>query len=131
MRHNAIEIRVNRDALTEAEHKALLDDKDVDYQYNAHTGFWTLWIHDDGNFPFKRELFQYMHALIDAYNRATGTRHLNIYIETTKDNIDEYGREITLEDGTTRYFKNLVPEDLFSIDLENVILKKELNEIPN
>ena len=129
MRHNGIEIRVNHEALTKAEQDYLKDN--FDYQFNAHTGFWTLWIHDDGNFPFKRELFQYMHALIDAYNRATGTRHLNIYIETTNDNIDEYGREITLEDGTTRYFKNLVPEDLFSIELKDVILKKELNEIPN
>jgi hypothetical protein len=127
MRNTAIEIRVNHDKLTKTEQDYLK--ANFDYQYNANTGFWTLWIHDDGNFPFKRELFQYMHALIDSYNRETGTRHLNIYIETTKDNIDEYGREITLEGGNKRYFKNLVPEDLFSVDLENVILKKELNEI--
>jgi hypothetical protein len=30
------------------------------------------------------------------------------------------------EDGTAKYFKNLKPEDLFDIDLENVILKREL-----
>lgn len=127
MRNPGIEIRVNHDKLTKAEQDYLKDN--FDYQYNAHTGFWTLWIHDDGNFPFKRELFQYLHALNSVYNRKTGTTHLDLYIETTKDNIDKYGRKIALEDGTTRYFKNLVPEDLFSIELTNVILKKEMNEI--
>jgi hypothetical protein len=127
MRNTGIEIRVNKDALTETEHQALLDDKEVDYQYNAQTGFWTLWIHNDGNFPFKRELFQYMHALIDVYNRATGTRHLNLFVEVNnKVDIDEYGKEIILEDGTVKYFKNLVPEDLFSINLNDIILKREL-----
>jgi hypothetical protein len=129
MRNKGIEIRVNNDKLTKAEQDYLKDN--FDYGLNAHTEFWTLWIHDDGNFPFKRELFQYMHALNSVYNRKTGTNHLDLYIETTKDSIDKYGREITLEDGTVRYFKNLQPEDLFSIELSNVILKKELNEMVN
>jgi hypothetical protein len=68
-----------------------------------------------------------MHALIDVYNRATGTRHLNLFVEVNnKVDIDEYGKEIILEDGTVKYFKNLVPEDLFSINLNDIILKREL-----
>jgi hypothetical protein len=126
MRATGIEIKVNNDKLTQSEQDYLKEN--FDYQYNSDTGFWTLWIHDNGYKPFTRELFQYLHALHSVYNRKTGTTHLDLFLEVGKKvDIDEYGKEITLEDGTVKYFKNLVPEDLFSVDLESVILKRELS----
>jgi len=120
-----IEIRINTSAISETELNKLKANYDVEYY--AKINEMVLWVHDDGYKPFTRDLFQYLGALKSVYNRKTGTTHLNLFIESTKDDIDEFGKEIMQEDGTSRYFKNLIPEDLFSIDLENVILKRELS----
>lgn len=122
MRNTGIEIRVNIDKLTKTEKEYLV--KNYDFELNAQNNLWTLWIHDDGNFPFNRELFNYMHTLHSVFNRRTKTTHLDLFIEYGEKT--EFGQEIYQEDGTIKYYRNLTIEEVFSEDLSKVLLKKEL-----
>ena len=120
---NAIEIYVNIDLLTEQTITYLKEN--FDFELNAKNGKYTLWIHDDGNFPFERELFQYLPALIGVYNNRTKQDHLDLFIEASA--IDEFGIE-TIE-GVK--FKNIRASELQYIDLSKILLKRELYEKGN
>jgi hypothetical protein len=120
-----IEIRINTSAISETEINKLKANYDVEYY--AKINEMVLWVHDNGYKPFNRELFQYLGALKSAYNRRTGTDHLDFYKEvSTKEQIGEFGEVRHKEDETVKYYRNLRPADLFEIDLNDIILKREL-----
>jgi hypothetical protein len=130
MRYNAIEIRINTSAISEADLEKLK--KNFDVQYYAAIDEMVLWVHDDGYKPFNRDLFQYLGALKSVYNRKAAakgyeyTDYLDLYEEVaTEEQIGEAGEERE-KDEITKYYRNLRPADLFDIDLETIYLKREL-----
>jgi hypothetical protein len=130
MRNSAIQIYVDKSKLTEQQINYLESNKDIDFEYNAANKKDTIWIHDDGNFPFSheilQELIQMLSALLGVSNPRTGLDHLDLFIESSE--IDEYGIEIFLESGTVKY-KNIRASELSTIDLSKVMLKRELYQL--
>lgn len=122
---NGIEIYIDKSKLTDEQFESIKSRYDVEL-YAAKNEF-TLWIHDDGYKPFERELFQYMFALKGVYNNRTKQDHLDLFIES--DTIDEFGEEITQEDGTIKYYKNIRASELSTTDLSKVMLKRELYQL--
>jgi len=131
-RLTGIEIRINEPALT-AEQLTKLKSK-YDVEYYARIDEMVLWVHKGGKYkPFERELFQYLGALKSVYNRraaAKGYEHtdyLDLYVEvSTEEQIGEAGERRYKEDGTEKYYKNLRPADLFELDLNDIVLEREL-----
>ena len=132
-RLNGIEIRINEPALT-AEQLEYLKSK-YDVEYYARIDELVLWVHKGGKYkPFERELFQYLGALKSVYNRlaaAKGYEHtdyLDLYVEvSTEEQIGEAGEiRVDEEIESVKYYKNLRPADLFELDLNEIVLEREL-----
>jgi len=133
MRSKGIEIRINEPALT-AEQLTKLKSK-YDVEYYARIDELVLWVHKGGKYkPFERELFQYLGALKSVYNRraaAKGYEHtdyLDLYVEvSTEEQIGEAGEiRVDEEIESVKYYKNLRPADLFELDLNDIVLEREL-----
>ena len=134
-RLTGIEIRINEPALT-AEQLTKLKSK-YDVEYYARIDELVLWVHKGGKYkPFERELFQYLGALKSVYNRraaAKGYEHtdyLDLYVEvSTEEQIGEAGEvrhKVDEEIESVKYYKNLRPADLFELDLNEIVLEREL-----
>ena len=126
MRHpNGIEIYIDKSKLTDEQFEGIKSKYDVEWYANKTEV--TLWIHDDGYKPFERELFQYLSALKGVYNNRTKQDHLDLFIEANE--IDEFGEEVTQEDGTVKKYKNIRASELSTTDLSKVMLKRELYQL--
>jgi len=132
-RLNGIEIRINEPALTSKQLDYLKSKYDVEYY--ARIDELVLWVHKGGKYkPFERELFQYLGALKSVYNRraaAKGYEHtdyLDLYVEvSTEEQIGEAGEiRVDEEIESVKYYKNLRPADLFELDLNDIVLEREL-----
>lgn len=117
---NGIEIYIDKRKLTDEQFFYLQDNYDVEFY--AEKKEFTLWIHDDGYKPFERELFPYLYALKGVYNNRTKQDHLDIFVES--ESVDEFGVEIN---GVK--YKNIKASELESVDIRNLILKRELYSI--
>lgn len=126
-----IEIRINTSAISATELNNLKANYDVEYY--AKIDEMVLWVHDDGYKPFNRDLFQYLGALKSVYNRKAAakgyeyTDYLDLYQDVaTEEQVGEAGEVKYKEDETVKYYRNLRPADLFEIDLNTIVLKREL-----
>ena len=118
MRHpNSIELYVDRTKITDEQFNYIHNKYDV--EFFSEKNVLTLWIHDDGYKPFEKELFLYLNALKGVYNNKTKKDHLDLFV--LSDSIDEYG----IEHNGVKY-KNIKMSELQNINLNSVLLKKEL-----
>jgi hypothetical protein len=116
MRNTGIEIEININQIP----PEIISSGIFDVEYSSKNGYNVLWIHDDGYKPFLSGYFQYLGAALSAYNRKTGTDHLDLFIETSED-IDEHGIEV---DGVNN--KNIRFSELGGINLQEVKFKRDV-----
>jgi hypothetical protein len=96
-----------------------------DIEYSSKEDSEILWIHPDGYKAFERELFQYLTTVTRVVNRRAlhlgkeNIDYLDLFIES--EIIDEMGIEI----GGKKY-KNIRWAEIGKIDLNNILLKREL-----
>lgn len=96
-----------------------------DIEFSSKEDCFLFWIHQGNYKPFSKDLFLYLSAIKKVYNRETKTDHLNLFIEATKIEFDEYGIEF---DGI--FYKNIRFSELQAgnVNIKKVKLKRELYE---
>jgi len=92
-----------------------------DIEYSSKEDSKMLWVHSDGFKAINKEVYAYLANVTKVYNRATGTDHLNIYIES--DTIDEYG--IVHND---KKYKNITWAEVSTgtININDTLLRREV-----
>ena len=100
-----------------------------DIEFSSKENSDILWIHPDGWKAFDIELFDYLSHVTKVYNRATGTDHLNLFVEVDE-MVDKYGVEIYTPTGI-RKFKNIRWSEIgeYNLETDPLYTKQEVNNL--